>query len=124
MAARKKSSDGITYRYANLSIEKKRYDHARKGYDNSVAPIYPDTMTFSNWAMTVIENGVLREQLVSQMFSKLHYVGRRKDGGIVIEDEKGELYDVTVTGKSIACSVHKGFCEHTMFAVLHPLFVD
>ena len=121
--ASKTKSDGITYRYANLSIEKKRYDHARKGYDASVAPVYGKDMTFSNWAMSCIETGVLREQLLTDMFPKMHFVGRRKDGGIVIQDGD-DLYDITVTKKSITCSAHKGYCEHVIFATLHPLFID
>lgn len=108
--------------YSNLSIETKRYDDTRKSFDTIVKPQY-SKITFSDWAMTTIESGITREELLKSVFPKMHYVGKRQNGGIVIDDN-GRLCDVYISKKEMRCSADKGPCDHMIFATVHPMFTE
>lgn len=107
------------YRYANLSIEVKRYDKLRRNWEMKIKT----DQTFSDWVMTVLEDAVVREVMIKQLFPQMHFVGKKKDGGIIIEDHK-ELAEITISKKGLLCNVHSGTCEHTLYASMHPLFTD
>lgn len=104
--------------YTNLSIDSKRYDRLRRLFDSKVKT----DDTFSSWAMTMMEDSVQRHILLDQMFPMMHFVGKKKEGGIIIQD-RNELVEVTVTKRGITCNTHKGICEHCLFASMHPMFV-
>lgn len=79
--------------------------------------------TFSEWAMTTLEDAVEREVLLGKMFSNMYFVGKRAGGGIVVEDGN-ELIDVTISRNSMKCNKHNtSFCQHCLFASMHYNFI-
>jgi len=103
--------------YTNLSIESKRYDKNRRSFDM----VIKNGLTYSAWAMDVLDAAIEREKMLSDLFPKFHFVGKKKDGGIVIEDNR-LLVDIEIKNKQLTCSQDKGVCNHILYATLHPLF--
>lgn len=104
--------------YTNLSIESKRYDKNRRSFDMHVK----QDLTYSAWAMDTLDAAIEREILLTKLFPKLHFIGKKQDGGIVVEDNK-MLIEIQIKAGSFVCSNDKGLCNHILFATMHPLFV-
>lgn len=104
--------------YTNLSIESKRYDKNRRNFDTLIKK----DVTYSAWAMDVLDDAIEREKLLTELFPKMHFVGKKKNGGIVIEDNRG-LIDIEIKNGKLECSAHDNICEHLVFAAMHPMFV-
>lgn len=108
-------------KYGNLTIEQKRLDKIKRDFDMKISP--NTDLKFTPWVATVVEDAISREIMIDGLFPTMHFVGKKKEGGIVIQD-RNELVEITVTKKSVSCNVHKGICEHALFASLHPLFTE
>ncbi len=85
--------------FTNLSIEASRYDSIRKLYDKSV-----DTdLSFSNWAMTMIENSVNRMAYLKEKYPDLRIVDVTETGVIVENIKTEELSKVNITNGKVTC---------------------
>jgi len=109
--------------YTNLSIESKRYDHLRRNFDAIIVPTTDET--FSSWVLSVTEGAVSRQKILETVFKNMHFVGKRTDGGIVIEDKNLDgLVEITLTKSGLKCTHDKKICDHLLFAAMHPLFTE
>jgi hypothetical protein len=95
----------------------------RRNFDAVIVPTTDET--FSSWVLSLAESAVSRQQILDTTFKGLHFVGKRGNGGIIIEDKNLDgLVEITINKSGVKCSHDKKPCEHMLFAAMHPLFTE
>lgn len=95
----------------------------RRNFDGVIVPTTDET--FSSWVMSIAESAISRQQILETMFKNLHFVGKRANGGIIIEDKTLDgLVEISANKSGFKCNHDKKTCEHMLFAAIHPLFAD
>jgi len=104
--------------YANLSVPSERLDELRRKFD-SVDFGY----SFAQWAMMSLESSFSKQEFLEKRLAHLKF-GELGDHGIAVFDSKHDkLVRVFPNKQSLTCSEHgTKFCDHKLFAALHPEF--
>ena len=102
--------------YSNLSLKTKDYDRVRKLFDS----ISESGMQWINWIPYTLENALMREKRLQELFPNLRFIGNTENGAIVENRKTKKIVAVKRNGSTFKADDNDP--QYLIFCLLHNMF--